>query len=252
MLCRRIIYKYRDDLYKVVSLRDSSGLSFNGQKVSREQKTLDNIRRAARMIEAFGLCNDWDWFFTLTIDQAKFPRNDLPRFRTAVMQLIRNTNRLLGCDIKILLVPELHADGVNYHAHGLISGIPDSELRVFTPDEKLPVYILNKLRSGSPVYDWPRYSCRFGFCDFEPIGNRDAAVRYIKKYISKGLDSTAKSIDVGKHTYFHSKGLKLPEVVWQDDFCTDDTPIPDEINGLLHDSSYAWDYGIADWYKVGD
>lgn len=218
-------------------------------KSKHEDKTLDNIRRAARMIEAYGLCNEWDYFVTLTVDPRKYSdRLDLDVIRQDFMQMLRNIRRLCSCSVDALIVPELHRNRQGWHFHGLIRGLPLSELQPFElHGSKLPSYVIQKLKSGQIIFDWPRYRKKFGFVDVEPIGNRDAAVRYIKKYITKGLDSTAKEISIGKHTYFVTRGLQLPQK-WES--ATFAVTLPSFLRGLSPESSYQWDYGTADWYKL--
>lgn len=218
-------------------------------KSTHEDKTLDNIRRAARMIEAYGLCNEWDYFVTLTVDPRRYSdRLQLDKIRSDLMQMLRDIRKSCFCSVDALIVPELHRNRQGWHFHGLIRGLPSSELRPFElHGSKLPSYVIQKLKSGQIIYDWPRYRRKFGFVDVEPIGNRDAAVRYIKKYITKGLDSTAKEISLGKHTYFVTRGLQLPQK-WES--ATFAVTLPSFLRGLAPESSYQWDYGTADWYKL--
>lgn len=246
------IYRYRDDLWKVVRVSDNTPSSVR-DKVVRDDKTLENIRRAARMIEAYGLCNEWDYFVTLTVDPRKYEnRLDLDTIRKDFMQMIRDVRKAYKADTAVLIVPELHANRQGWHFHGFIKGLPEKELSPFAlHGSKLPPHVVRKIKEGKPIYDWPRYSGSFGFCDIEPIGNRDAATRYIKKYITKGLDATAKNISVGKHCYFVSRGLTLPEKWESANACTALT-LPIFLRGLSPESSYQWDYGVAEWYKLDE
>ena len=98
--------------------------------------------------------------------------------------------------------------------HGLIRGIPFDALRPFNLSEKLPKYIRDKLTQGWLVYDWPDYRKRFGFVDIEPVRSRDAAARYITKYLTKDITLvTSQELKSGKHLYFHTRGLSLPETI---------------------------------------
>ena len=65
--------------------------------------------------------------------------------------------------------------------------------------------------SGKAVYTWEEYAAKFGFADIERIENREAAAKYITKYVTEDL---ARSVtEVGAHTYYASHGLKRAEVV---------------------------------------
>lgn len=212
-----------------------------------EEKRKNNIRRAARMIEGYALCNDWSWFGTFTLNPVYRDRTDLDRFRSDFMRFIRNQRRTLG-DIQSLLVPEPHKASDGWHMHGLLQGIPVEALRAFTLKEKLPKYLREKIKAGEPIYDWPAYRESFGWVDMEPIRSRDAAARYISKYVTKASDSTAQALEVGKHLYYVTRGLKRPERV--------ETPknasgvVPEAFpRGLVLGNSYKFDYGEVQWYE---
>lgn len=213
-----------------------------------EHKTADNIRRAQRMIEAYALCNDWQWFGTFTLNPEYRNRADLDGFRSAFMQLLRDSRKRCGCEVRALLVPELHKNKAGWHMHGLIAGLPVTSLRVFETCEKLPRYIRGKIKAGEPVYDWPEYRRRFGWVDIEPVKHRDAAARYITKYITKAGDNTAQALDKGKHLYYVTRGLKLPERME-----TENAPgaVPEAFPAdLVEGNSYSYDYGQVTWYEA--
>lgn len=223
-----------------------SRLGYRPRRPDSEEKLAGNIRRAQRNIEGYALCNDWDWFGTFTLNSAYRDRKDLDRFRSDFMQWLRDCRKRYGRDVQALLVPELHKAKDGWHMHGLLRGIPLSALRLFTLREKLPKYLRDKLRSGEAVYDWPAYRAAFGWVDMEPIRNRDAAARYITKYITKAEDSTAKALDLGKHLYYVTRGLIAPERME-----TENAPgcIPDAFpSGLVLGSAFSYDYGEVQWY----
>lgn len=250
-------YRYRDDLWKKVVIYDgfhsSKEFDFDSDLALRftddNERAQSNIRRAARQIEAYALCNDWDWFGTFTLDKSLkiSDRKDLDAFRSLFMRFIRYCRKQYG-DLEILLVPELHKDKNGWHMHGLIRGIPKDALRLFSLSEKLPKYIRDKRKEGFLVYDWEEYRKRFGFVDIEPIRSRDAAARYITKYLTKDISLvTAQELKSGKHLYFHTRGLLLPEKI---ENASGHYPeafpkklVPTE-NGF-----YKWDYGEVQWYQ---
>jgi len=51
------------------------------------------VSRAKRMIKEYALCNEWDWFVTLTINPKKFNRYDLKAYYKALGDFIHNYNR---------------------------------------------------------------------------------------------------------------------------------------------------------------
>lgn len=234
-------------MWKKVTIYDGKdNLSYHPKKPDSDEKLRSNIRRAARKIEGYALCNSWTWFGTFTLSPAYRDRSDLDGFRGDFMQFIRDSRKKYG-DIEALLVPELHKSRDGWHMHGLLQGIPVDALRKFTLGEKLPRYIRQKIKAGEPVYDWPSYRKSFGWVDIEPVRERDAAARYITKYITKAGDSTAKAIELGKHLYFPTRGLKKPDLV-----VCENAPgcVPEAFpRGLVLGNHYCFDYGEVQWYE---
>lgn len=240
-------YRYRPDLWKRVTIYDHGDIHFHERKEDAEDKLACNIRRAARMIEGYALCNPWAWFGTFTLNPAYRDRTDLDRFRADFMQLIRNERRKYG-DIEALLVPELHKSKDGWHMHGLLEGLPPDALRPFTLKEKLPNYLREKIKQGQPIYDWPTYRKSFGWVDIEPIKNRDAAARYITKYITKAGDSTAEALELGKHLYYVTRGLRQPERIECENASGS---VPEAFPaGMAEGNAYTFDYGEVQWYEL--
>ena len=175
-----------------------------------DKKLMDNIARARSAVREIGLCNLWEWFVTITIDPAQYDRHNLKKFHKDLAHWIRDYNRKHGTSIRYLFIPEQHEDGA-WHEHGLLMGLPLEHLTAFTLSDHLPYYILNKLKKGLPVYNWPAYAKKFGFVDIEPIRSRGAAVNYITKYITKDMNRSVS--EVGAHLYYASQGLKRSQEV---------------------------------------
>ena len=150
------------------------------------------------MVLQYALCNPWDYFFTGTIDRAKFNRFDLATYQSRLSQFIRDKRKKYHSQIQFLLVPEHHKDGA-WHIHGLISGLPVDVLASFAPPAP------QRLIDGG-FLNWPDYMDTFGFCSLAPIRDPIATAYYITKYISK--DFSQRGSDLGRHLYFHSRPLK--------------------------------------------
>lgn len=211
-----------------------------------DQKERENIRRAQRSIEAYALCNDWEYFGTFTLNPQYHDRKDLDAFRAQIMRFVSDQRKKSGCNISVLLVPELHKNKEGWHMHGLIKGLPLSDLRSFMASERLPNYLHQQIKNGCAVYDWPDYRKKFGFVDLEPIRDRDAAARYITKYINKDNDNTASVLELGKHLYFVSRGLKVPVKMENAPGC-----VPEAFpSGLVTGNAYQYDYGEVQWYEA--
>lgn len=206
------VYRYTDQIYKIVQFYSPRMKLGPGPK--KEQKHYDekldaSLCRSRKVILEKALCNRWDYFCTFTLSAGLVDRSDLASWWKRFSQWIRD-ERKKGLDISFLIVPEMHGDG-SWHAHGLLSGIPDDQLISFrqmdkagyrSPDgRRLPL----KLRK-SGYYNWPGYQQRFGFCSLGKIKDPVACGFYITKYITKDLNNMVKG--VGLHTYYVSRGLQ--------------------------------------------
>ena len=150
------------------------------------------IVRARSCVRELALCNDWEYFFTGTLDSEKQDRFNLPKWIKDLGTWIGNYNKRYQTRLRYLLIPEQHKDGA-YHIHGLLSGVsPDS----LEPNEY-------------GYLDMPYYRRRFGFMSLSPIKSKMKVSSYVTKYITKEQDTT--EIDFGKHRYYASRGLKRKE-----------------------------------------
>lgn len=184
---------------------DDSQVHFSSSGGSNDFKLQDNICRAKTKIYELALCNQWQWFFTGTLDKSKYDRSDLNKFHHDLTHWLRNYSRKLDSRIQFLLIPELHSDGVSWHIHGFLMGLPVDHLRRFVVGDRMGKGLADKVLRGDVVYSWGAYSDKFGFCDLEPIRNPEAAAKYVTKYISKNLFHSV--TDLGAHLYYRSRGL---------------------------------------------
>lgn len=176
-----------------------------------EKKLVNNIARAKSIIYELALCNNWDWFTTLTLDKEKQNRQNLDMWHRQLTQWIRDYNKKYNLQIKFLLVPEKHKDGKNWHMHGLLHGLPISHLQQFKIGDVMGTGIAKKVIAGETVYNWKHYQERFGFCELENVKNHEAVSKYITKYITKDLLFNVTAL--GGHMYYHSRGLKRAKTI---------------------------------------
>lgn len=151
--------------------------------ISKTKNTIYNIARS----------NKWDWFITLTFDRTKTDSSD---YDTVVKKLSHYMNHLqqrLCSDIKYLIVPELHADKMHYHFHGLLADCPEMEF-VFSGrwDKK----------SGRAIFNIPSWT--FGFTTATAVGDSTKASGYITKYITKESEVFLKN----KKRYYSNRNTK--------------------------------------------
>ena len=187
-----------------------------------DSKLEKNIQRAKNNIFEYAYCNLWDWFFTGTLDPQKYDRTNLDKFHKDLTQWLRDYGKQHNVQIKFLLVPEQHSDGISWHIHGFLRGLPKEHLKQFVIGDVMGKALAEKVKKGDVVYNWLPYAKKFGFCDLEPIRNPEAVSKYMTKYINKNLASSVK--DLNAHLYYHSRGLKKAEVIKKGVMATPITP----------------------------
>ena len=171
-----------------------------------DEKLSENISRTKQKIFELAFCNPWQFFFTGTLDEKKYNRTDLEKYHKDFGKWIQNYNRLHACNIKFLVVPELHKDGTSWHWHGLWMGLPVEHLKQFKIGDRMGKAIADKVMNGDVVYNWSAYKEKFGFCDLEPIRNHEAIAKYVTKYINKELAKSVTTLNA--HQYYRSRGLQ--------------------------------------------
>lgn len=193
---------YREGVYELIRFKRALSPHLppkreEGESIP-EEKFSQAICRARSVIFQVAFCNDWAFFFTGTIDKAKYNRYHLKDFYKFFTQWLRDYRKKYRCDLKYLFVPELHEDGA-WHIHGFVRGIPEGQLCPFVrglhPDKLVNDGYLN----------WPDYQKKFGFCSLAHIKDPERAAGYITKYVSKDLARCVS--DYGAHMYRCSVGL---------------------------------------------
>lgn len=196
------IKQYRPDFWKIIRFeiprlphlpKKRDGAPDNPEKFRT------SLVRAKSVITQIAICNDWDWFFTCTLNPAIHDNKTYFAFCVRFPQWIRDYNKKYGCKIKYLLVPEQHEKGT-WHVHGFLSGVPEEHLSDFVPG----IHPHKLIKGG--FKNWGRCSNAFGFCSLGVVRDPVAAGFYVSKYITADLSKSA--VSVGSHLYWCSIGLK--------------------------------------------
>jgi len=205
------IKQYTDNLFRLTNIRkphkmdrEQPGRDVNAEKIDQ------SLSRSRSKVFEYAICNEWEYFVTLTLDKNKMDRYDLPEYIKKLGKWIQIQKRK-DLHLKYLLIPEPHKDGA-WHMHGLINGLREQDLRKFTLDEDIPEKMKKMIRSGRKLYDIPAYRKKFGFVSVEKVENSEAVAKYVTKYISKTLQSDLKR-EKEKKLYYVSRGLKTAEKV---------------------------------------
>jgi len=177
--------KYSENKYKLVTLRLCKVGGYEEEKNTlyevkdknkcdrnvNEEKLSNSISRTKSKILEYALCNDFEYFVTLTLNKSKIDRSDINNFVKKLGQYIRNIKKLKNQKIQYILIPEKHKDGKNWHMHGLMKGLKD--LRKYDISENIPKKMKDKIKKyreeNLNLYEWVGYSKRFGFNCIEPI-----------------------------------------------------------------------------------
>lgn len=205
------IIKFNDDRYKVIQFKfrvKQSGFEEDKkQKLIKKENVItdylaeeyqrQSISRTKKRIYEYALCNEFDYFITLTIDRKKYNASDLVELKRIIGTWLSNYKKRHNPNLKYLIIPELHADKKHIHFHGLISGIDDiTEFR--------------ESKNGTMRYNWTSWHNKFGFTSLEKIRDNESISKYITKYITKDLITA-----FGKHRYICSKGLHKPKLFFE-------------------------------------
>lgn len=187
--------------------KDSEDISETAKETRRLKNSLSRTRKRIFEIAA---CNDWEWFFTGTLDGEKCDRNDLNGTFKRLSQWIRDYRKKQdGARITYLIVPEQHKDGA-WHFHGLINGITEREMHKFSLHEKIPLRIKRTIQAGTDVWTWSAYADKFGYSTMTKVRDNNAVACYVTKYITKDMITQNATLGTRRHLYYASQGLNKP------------------------------------------
>lgn len=170
------------------------------------------------MLLEYAICNEWDYFVTLTLDPKKVSdRSDLKAYHDKLMQWMKDQKKNRGFSRAFLLVPERHKDG-SWHLHGFLKLTPEEKatLSSFSDMDKAGYRVESgrrlpkKLRQSDYLY-WPAYAKSFGHGSLGPVRDSMAAAFYATKYISKDVGSDV--LPTGAPLYWASRGLQRSTVL---------------------------------------
>lgn len=143
------------------------------------------ISRAKSKISDYALCNNFNYFYTQTMNN-NYDRYNLNEFKKILLKKFKAYKRI-NKEFKYLIIFEKHKNGA-FHCHGLLSGINENDL-IAGDNDYLNIKFFNDL----------------GLNSIQKIRSIDRVSTYITKYMTKEFIKTDSNV-----SYFHSKGLKLP------------------------------------------
>ena len=192
------VYFYTDFLYRVVKFKRSGGTPclrdhHDGVELDRFDQSYS---RSRSMVLQYALCNQWEYFITITVDPNRFDRWDLDAIYKYLSQWFRDYRKKYGVEMAYLLVPEHHKDGA-WHFHGLVRGIRPEHLSAFIPG----IHPQKLIDNG--YINFGLLGATIGYVSLSKLTNPVGAAFYICKYITKEHAHDA----FYQHLYYHSQGL---------------------------------------------
>lgn len=165
------------------------------KKKYKEKKQIQSKNRSKQNIYELARANTWEYFITLTFDREKVDSSNYDTLIKQVGKWFNNLKSRKAPNLKYLIIPELHKDGIHYHFHGLLAccdGLTfvDSGIK----------------QNRKKVYNMPDF--KFGFTTATKVSDTNKVSSYITKYITKDLESTLK----GKRRYIASRNCERPKV----------------------------------------
>lgn len=183
------LYNYNGRFFRVCSIKASREKGFEdiSSKNRTYKKEVDRISlsRTRRNIRELALCNDFEYFCTLTVNSVKCDRYSLDEVQDNLRKCLRNL-RNSSNNFKYLIITEKHKDGA-FHFHGLMSGLSDLYVNKFGYLSCTKLDVL-------------------GFNSFSRIKSLEKVSNYILKYITKDCVRNSHN-----QVYISSRGLKKAE-----------------------------------------
>ena len=195
-----ILYNFNNSgFYRLVELKNTTSLAKSQQKKQPNTSTdniyYNNISRSKKSVKELALCNDFNYFVTLTINN-DYNRYNIDNAFYFLKKFCKKYKRKFST-FSYIFIAEYHRDNA-IHFHGLCFLPPNA-----IDFDLYPRCILNQKNdkfyhcSSSFIFD------EFGRNAFQPISFKNKISSYILKYITKDCIRTSTH-----RLYTCSRGLK--------------------------------------------
>lgn len=209
------IYQYNDTTFRLVHCKavkekgwediDESNYTSIIPQTENEEIQRISLSRSKRNIRELALCNNFEYFATITVNNEFCDRFHLEECQTLLRKKFKKIKRSHK-DFAYLFITEKHKNGA-FHFHGLIKGL-----------NIMDFYMNYNGYLSQKVFD------EIGFNSFSKIRDYNKTCNYITKYITKDCVKNEHN-----QIYFCSKGLKKAErdelknfdfqASYENDFC---------------------------------
>ena len=92
-------------------------------KERKEKSALSSMSRTVSSIYEISRANTWEYFVTFTFNRNFIDSSDYDLLAEKVSKWFNNLRSRYAPDLKYLIVPELHKDGIHYHFHAVIANV---------------------------------------------------------------------------------------------------------------------------------
>ena len=208
-----ILYNYNNSgFYRLVELKNTTSLAKSQQKkqpnTSTENIYYNNISRSKKAVKELALCNDFNYFVTITIKN-DFNRYNIDNAFLYLSKFCKKYKRKFSL-FSYVFIAEYHQDGA-IHFHGLC----------FLPPEATFFDLYHRTIRNQK--DEKFYHCfssyvfdDFGRNTFQPITSKEKVSSYIMKYITKDcirtsthrLYTCSRGLKHADKTYYNNEKLK--------------------------------------------
>ena len=202
-----IVTKYGNYKVKPRKTEFGSPKLDNEEKETKEQREKRRSRQAFRMkrkIKNYILANDFDLFWTLTLDDTKVNAYDFQLARKELQKWLKYLREKYG-RFDYLFLPEAHKSG-RFHFHGVTGQM----FPILTEARSAKTGRLLK-KKGLQIYNAENWSN--GFNTVSKIASKDKASNYITKYITKDFMQIPRLYK--QPSYLVSRGLKSPNILYE-------------------------------------
>ncbi len=159
-----------------------------------------SIRRSKKMVRDYCEYNKFEIFATFTF---KTDRQNISKCTAKMNTWLKNQQKRTG-GFEYLIVPEFHKDGKSVHYHGLIKGYEGKLDEAINPKTGQPI-----IKSGRQTCNFAGY--RHGFAEAQLIKDTPESHARVGNYVGKYITKDMTPALFGKHRYWRSSGLSLPE-----------------------------------------
>ena len=160
----------------------------------KERSVANSYKRTIQKLHELTRQCNWEYFITLTFSSECVDRQDFAECMKKANRWFNNQRLRYSAELQYMFVPELHADGVSWHIHGLIARVGDIAL----------VDSGHKDNSGRIIYNMSGW--RYGWSTATKVTDTNKVSGYVTKYITKDLCANTQ----GRRRYYRSQNIPEP------------------------------------------